>query len=92
VTPPQSSTGGKPRRRRITKTGYRYVRRLLVVGACPTLRHRKGDHDALRLWASGMRERKTVKHKFTLTAVALASTTAGRRPDGRERLDKDSFR
>ena len=47
-----------------------------VVGACATLRHRKGHNDALRLWASGMLERKTVKYKFNLTAVALANKVA----------------
>jgi transposase len=46
---------------RITKMGDRYLRKLLVVGACachapPSQRH----NDALRLWASGMLERKTV--------------------------------
>ena len=51
-------------------------RKLLVVGACATLRHRKGHNDALRLWASGMLERKTVKYKFKLTAVALANKVA----------------
>jgi len=76
LTPRQSSTGGKPRLGRITKMGDRYLRKLLVVGACATLRHRKGHHDALRLWASGMLERKTVKYKFKLTAVALANKVA----------------
>ena len=52
------------------------VRKLLVVGACATLRHRRGHSDALRLWASGMLERKTVKYKFNLTAVALANKVA----------------
>ena len=56
--------------------GDRYLRKLLVVGACATLRHRKGHNDALRLWASGMLERKTVKYKFNLTAVALANKVA----------------
>jgi hypothetical protein len=56
--------------------GDRYLRKLLVVGACATLRHRKGHTDALRLWADGMLERKTVKHKFKLTAVALANKVA----------------
>ena len=76
MTPRQSSTGGKPRLGRITKMGDRYLRKLLVVGACATLRHRKGHNDALRLWASGMLERKTVKYKFKLTAVALANKVA----------------
>ena len=54
------TTGGKTRLGRITKMGDRYLRKLLVVGACATLRHRRGHSDALRLWASGMLERKTV--------------------------------
>ena len=76
LTPRQSSTGGKERLGRITKMGDRYLRKLLVVGACATLSHRKGHNDALRRWASGMLERKTVKYKFKLTAVALANKVA----------------
>jgi hypothetical protein len=45
---------------RITKMGDRYLRKRLVVGACATLRHRKGHNDALRLCASGMLECKPV--------------------------------
>ena len=52
------------------------MRKLLVVGACATLRHRRGHNDALRRWASGMLQRKTVKYKFKLTAVALANKLA----------------
>jgi hypothetical protein len=58
----------------LRKSGY--LRKLLVVGACATLRHRQGHNDALRRWASGMLERKTVKYKFKLTAVALANKVA----------------
>jgi transposase len=76
LTPRQNSSGGKQRLGRITKMGDRYLRKLLVVGACATLRHRKGHTDALRLWANGMLERKTVRHKFKLTAVALANKVA----------------
>ena len=76
LTPRQYSTGGKQRLGRITKMGDRYLRKLLVVGACATLRHRKGHNDALRLWASALLERKTVKYKFKLTAVALANKVA----------------
>ena len=76
LTPRQNSTGGKTRLGRITKMGDRYLRKLLVLGACATLRHRRGHSDALRLWASGMFERKTVKYKFHLTAVALANKVA----------------
>ena len=49
LTPRQSSSGGKERLGRITKMGDRYLRKLLVVGACATLSHRKGHHDALRV-------------------------------------------
>ena len=35
-----------------------------------------GPITALRLWASGLLERKSVKYKFKLTAVALANKAA----------------
>jgi transposase len=76
LTPRQSSSGGKARLGRITKMGDRYLRKLLVVGACATLSHRKGHNDALRVWASSLIERKAVKYKFKLTAVALANKVA----------------
>ena len=76
LTPRQSSSGGKQRLGRITKMGDRYLRKLLVVGACATLIHRKGHRDALRLWASSMLARKAVSFKFKLTAVALANKLA----------------
>jgi transposase len=76
LTPRQNSTGGKERLGRITKMGDRYLRKLLVVGACATLIHRKGHHDALRVWADQLLARKTVKYKFKLTAVALANKVA----------------
>ena len=49
LTPRQNSTGGKTRLGRITKMGDRYLRKLPVIGACATLRHRKGHNDAMRL-------------------------------------------
>jgi transposase len=76
LTPRQNSSGGKERLGRITKMGDRYLRKLLVIGACATLCHHKGHSDDLRLWASGMLERKTVKYWFKLTAVALANKIA----------------
>ena len=76
LTPRQSSSGGKERLGRITKMGDRYLRKLLVVGACATLCHRKGHNDALRLWADRLLARKAVKYKFKLTAVALANKVA----------------
>ena len=56
--------------------GDRYLRKLLVVGACAVLVHRKGHHDHLRTWADTMLATKTVKHKFKLTAVAVANKLA----------------
>ena len=47
LTPREHSTGGKPRLGRITKMGDRYLRKLLVQGACSALGHRKGHNDAL---------------------------------------------
>ena len=76
LTPRQSSSGGKERLGRITKMGDRYLRKLLVVGACSVLNHRKGHNDALRVWADQLLARKAVKYKFKLTAVALANKVA----------------
>ncbi len=76
LTPRQNASGGKERLGRITKMGDRYVRKLLVVGACATLSHRKGHHDAMRVWADRLLARKAVKYKFKLTAVALANKVA----------------
>jgi transposase len=56
--------------------GDRYLRKLLMVGACATLSHRHGHNDALRVWAKRLLDRKTVKFKFKLTAVALANKVA----------------
>ena len=58
----------------------RALSKLLVVGACATLCHRKGHNDALRMWADRLLARKTIKHKFKLTAVALANKVAGQPP------------
>jgi hypothetical protein len=63
---------GKPRLERITEwatvtpqaTDPRRLR---------ALRHRKGQNASQRLWVSGMLQRKTVKYKFKLAAVALAN-------------------
>jgi transposase len=48
LTPRQNSSGGKERLGRITKMGDRYLRKLLVIAACATLRHRKGHIAPLR--------------------------------------------
>ena len=76
MTPRQNSSGGKERLGRITKMGDRTLRKLLVVGACATLIHRKGHRDASRVWADRMLARKPAKYKFKLTAVALANKVA----------------
>src|ERR1019366_7708024 len=76
LTPRQHSSGGKQKLGRISKMGDRYLRKLLVVEACAVLCHRKGHHDALRVWADRLLERKDVKYKFKLTAVALANKLA----------------
>ena len=77
LTPRQHSSGGQERLGRITKMGDRYVRKLLVVGAVAALNHAKGHNDALRRWAKALLTRKeAVKHKFKLTAVALANKLA----------------
>ena len=53
LTPREHSSGGKPRLGRITKMGDRYLRKLLVVGACSALAARKGHNDALRVSVRG---------------------------------------
>jgi transposase len=76
LTPRQHSSGGKERLGRITKMGDRYLRKLLVVGACAVIFHREGHNDPLRRWVKTMLERKTVTFKVKLTAVALANKLA----------------
>ena len=77
LTPRERSTGGKPRLGRITKMGDRYSAQASGSWApAPRSATRKGHNDALRRWASGLLERKTVKYKFKLTAVALANKLA----------------
>jgi transposase len=76
LTPRQNSSGGKERLGGITKMGDRYLRKLLVVGACAALVHRKGHNDALRVWADRLMARKPAKYKFKLTAVAFANKIA----------------
>ena len=76
LTPRQHSSGGKERLGRITKMGDRYLRKLLVVGACAVIRHRAGHNDALRRWVKALLERQSVAYKIKLTAVALANKLA----------------
>ena len=76
LTPKQNSSGGKPELGRISKMGYRYLRKLLAVGAHAVLFHRKPHTDPLRMWAKKLIEKKPFKH----VAVAL------RQQDGAHRL------
>jgi len=76
LTPSQHSTGGKERLGHITKMGDRYLRKLLVVGACAVIRHREGHNDALRRWVRSLLERKPLAYRVKLTAVALANKLA----------------
>lgn len=76
LTPRQNSSGGKERLGRITKMGDRYLRKLLVVGACSVLFRRKGHSDALRRWADQLIARKPGASGFKLAAVALANKLA----------------
>lgn len=76
LTPRQHSSGGKERLGRITKMGDRYLRKLLVVGACAVISHREGHNDALRGWVKTLLERQSVSYKVKLTAVALANKLA----------------
>ena len=83
--PREHSSGGKPRLGRITKMGDRYLRKLLVVGACSALAARKGHNDALRRWASReVFERKTVKYKFKLTRGGARQQAGADRPCARD--------
>ena len=76
LTPRSHSSGGKERLGRISKMGDRYLRKLLVVGACAVIYHREGHNDALRLWIKELLKRKSVAYKVKLTAVALANKLA----------------
>ena len=76
LTPRQNSSGGKERLGHITKMGDRYLRKLLVSGACSVLFRRKGHNDALRHWADQLLTRKSGPSKFKLVAVALANKLA----------------
>jgi transposase len=106
LTPCQNSTGGKTRLGRITKMSDRYLRGLLVAGGLRDVRHRRGHNDALRLWASGMLERKTViqvqadrvalankvaRIVFVLMTRGANTTTVRLRPEDREGLGKGVF-
>lgn len=68
LVPSQNSSGGKQRLGGITKTGDRYLRSLLVVGATSVLRRRAKDGS----WLAGLLARMPARQ----ASVALANKTA----------------
>jgi transposase len=72
LVPSQNGTGGKVVLGRITKMGNRYLRKLFVVGAHSVLYHCEKHDDAMRRWATKLKQSKKIK----LAAVALANKTA----------------
>jgi transposase len=72
LVPRQHSTGGKTRLGRITKTGNRQIRTLLVLGATSMV-YRAGQwNSAAGAWVRGLLERRPVRH----VTVALANKMA----------------
>jgi error-prone DNA polymerase len=70
--PRQHSTGGRTRLGRITKTGNREIRRLLVLGATSMV-YRAGQWtSAAGAWTRGLLERRPAR----LVTVALANKMA----------------
>ena len=72
LVPAQNSTGGKERLGHITRTGDRYLRRLLVIGATGLIRYRRKNIPGGLAWAEGLLARKPVR----LVTVALANKMA----------------
>jgi transposase len=72
LVPRQNSTGGKTRLGRITKTGNREIRRLLVLGATSMVCRAEGWNSAAGAWVRKVLERRPVR----LVTVALANKMA----------------
>jgi error-prone DNA polymerase len=72
LVPRQHSTGGKTRLGRITKTGNREIRKLLVLGATSMVYRAPQWNSAAGLWFRGVLERRPVR----LATVALANKMA----------------
>jgi len=72
LVPRQSSTGGKTRLGRITKTGNREIRKLLVLGATSMVYRADGWNSAVGAWLRSVLERRPVR----LVTVALANRMA----------------
>ena len=72
LVPRQHSTGGKTRLGRITKTGNREIRRLLVLGATSMIFRAAQWNSAAGVWTRGILERRPAR----LVTVALANKMA----------------
>lgn len=72
LVPRQYSTGGKTRLGRITKSGNREIRRLLVLGATSMVYRAPQWNSAVGAWTRAIQERRP----FRLVTVALANKTA----------------
>jgi len=72
LVPRQFSTGGKTRLGRITKTGNREIRKLLVIGATSMVYRAPTWNSAAGAWTRGLLERRPVRP----VAVALANKMA----------------
>jgi transposase len=72
LVPRQYSTGGKTRLGRITKTGNREIRRLLVLGATSMVYRAEQWNSVVGAWTRGVLERRPVR----LVTVALANKMA----------------
>jgi transposase len=73
LTPSERSSGEQQRRGRISKTGNRRMRYLLVEAAWRVLRTKNPAAAALRTWAEGIAQRRG----RSIAAVALARRLAG---------------
>ena len=72
LVPRQYSTGGKTRLGRITKTGNREIRKLLVLGATSMVYRAAEWNSAVGVWTRAILERRPVR----LVTVALANKMA----------------
>jgi transposase len=72
LVPRQHSTGGKVRLGRITKTGNREIRRLLVLGATSMVYRSPHWNSAAGAWTRNLLQRRPVR----LVSVALANKIA----------------
>jgi transposase len=72
LVPRQHSTGGKTRLGRITKTGNREIRRLLVLGATSMVYRSTHWNSTVGAWIRGLLQRRPVR----LVTVALANKIA----------------